>query len=508
MQSRETALAAALGQYLGWVGDPVATLAAAVQADPGFILGHTTMAALNSLGGVPGTAAPVADALAKAVAAGPATPRDTLHLQAAQAWAAGDIDVAAAHWEMAVRQDPRDLLALRLAHDTHFFLGDAAKLRDVPLAALPAYADDPAQRGFVLGMAAFGLEETGAYAEAERAGREAVDLNPADAWAVHAVAHVLEMQDRPTEGVAWLRGLEAHWAPATGLAVHQWWHLALYLIELGQFDEALALYDASIRASATPMILDLVDAAALLWRLQLLGVPLGSRWQELAALWAPYAEDHVLAFNDVHIAFTLTAAGDDAAAARLEDSVAHYAATASGANARISAQLGLPIIHALRAFHQGRFTEVVALLKPFYQNLAPIGGSNAQRDLFIQTLGIAAYQAGDTATVAEVAAERRRLKIGNPRAWARHTPRRELLPHRRQHEAPLQPRHAVHRRQPQIPRQPQRRVVAGEQPVQRVGGGQHQQIRRPPRRLVARQQRRLARIIRRQDQIRQRQRIA
>ncbi len=181
--SRIAALDKALGEYLSWKGDPVATLSAALESDPEFVLGFTTIAALNSLGGVAGEAAPVREALAAAGSVGRVlSVREALHLDGAKSWAAGDITKAAEAWEQALRHDPRDLLALRLAHDTHFFLGDAEKLRDVPLSVLPVYAGDESRRGYVLGMAAFGLEETGRYKEAEQAGREAVAVNPEDAW--------------------------------------------------------------------------------------------------------------------------------------------------------------------------------------------------------------------------------------------------------------------------------------------------------------------------------------
>ena len=416
--TRAAALEETLAQYLGWNGDPVATLQAAVDADPDFVLGYSTLSAFNSLGGVKGDAAAVRlPLLAAARITRALTPRERLHLSGAKAWADGDITGAAQCWEQAVAADPADLLALRLAHDTHFFLGALEKLRDVPLSVLPAYEKDP-RRGFVLGMAAFGLEETGHYGQAEKAGRAAVELNPADAWAVHAVAHVLEMEGRPEEGVAWLRGLEPHWTPAAALAVHNWWHAALYLIELGRLDEALALYDAHIRATPSEMVLDLVDAAALLWRLELVGADVGARWQALSPAWRIYAEDHVLAFNDLHIALTLEGAGETAAADALEASIERYAATHDGTDAKVSAELGLPVIRAMRAYRRGDHASTVALLAPIFKRLSPIGGSNAQRDLIIQTLGIAAFKAGEPKIAAQVAAERRKLKSGTPRAWA------------------------------------------------------------------------------------------
>ncbi len=418
MDAREAALDKALAEYLSWKGDPVATLSAALESDPEFVLGYTTIAALNCLGGVKGDAAPVREALAAAGKVTHLTARERLHLAGAKGWAEGDIAGAAQAWEQVLAADPTDLLALRLAHDTHFFLGAGEKLRDVPLSVLPGYAGNDSRRGFVLGMAAFGLEETGDYAAAEQAGREAVALNPGDAWAVHAVAHVLEMEGRAEEGIAWLRALEAHWTPAAMLAVHNWWHAGLFLIELGELDAALAVYDSHIIAVDPAMILDLVDAAALLWRLELLGMDVGDRWAQLAPKWLVHAEDHVLAFNDLHIAMTLAGAGDDTQADALEASIENYVAGHNGTNAGVSAALGLPVIRALRAFRKGDFARVIVLLQPIYRRLAPVGGSNAQRDLIIQTLGIAAYKAGDSALARDVATDRLKLKIGSPRAWA------------------------------------------------------------------------------------------
>lgn len=416
--ARDAAFTQAVDEYLGWYGDPVASLNKALDADPGFLLGYTTFAALHSLGGVPGEAEPIQTALKAAEALSTsASTREKLHLKAAQNWANGAITAAAQAWELALAEDPHDLLALHLAHDTHFYLGDARKLRDVPLSVLPAQPPGSKARGYVLGMAAFGLEEGGEYAEGERAGREALEINPADTWAVHAVAHVLEMQRRPSEGISWMRGLEPHWTAATELAVHQWWHLCLYLLEAGRFDEVLEIYDVHIRATNSAVILDLVDAAALLWRLELLGVDVGERWAKLAPVWGQHAEEHVLAFNDVHIAFTLDSAGDDAGLEALETSLARYAE--SGAeNAKFTRETGQPVIHALHAFRHGDFAKTVELLAPVRGHLKQLGGSNAQRDLFIQTLVIAAFRAGQPELARQVIVERQALKAGTARAFA------------------------------------------------------------------------------------------
>ncbi len=305
---------------------------------------------------------------------------------------------------------PRDVWALRFAHDTYFYLGDAGNLRDSIARVLPEWPESDPLHGYILGMHAFGLEEVGDFRQAEVKGRSAVERNQKDTWAIHAVAHVLEMEGRTIEGIGWYHDLKEHWTAAPGLAVHQWWHLALYLIERGRLDEALALYDAEIRKTGSGAILDLVDAAALLWRLKLAGLDVGTRWQELAPHWYSHTDDHVLVFNDVHIALVAGIAGDRAAEGKLERSLGDYVGKSKGTNRDISAEVGRHLIAAIAAFAKGEFERVIELMLPIRYQVRRIGGSNAQRDLFNQTLIAAAINANRLSLAWALLAERVSLK--------------------------------------------------------------------------------------------------
>jgi tetratricopeptide (TPR) repeat protein len=401
----------ATGEYLGWIGDPVATLAAAVEHEPDFALGHVLIGALRLLGGEPGHSEGVQTALT-AARRNEAKLGDweRAHIAALDAWARDDIRRGAAIWEDILIDHPRDIWALRFAHDTYFYLGDAGNLRDSIARVLPAWSESDPLYGFLLGMHAFGLEEVGDFRQAEVKGRMAVEHNPADTWAVHAVAHVLEMEGRTIEGIGWYGDLKQHWVKAAGLAVHQWWHLALYLIERGRPEEALALYDAELRKTGSGAILDLVDAAALLWRLRLAGVDIGNRWQELAPHWYGHIGEHVLVFNDVHIALTAGLAGDRSAEARLAQSLDGYVAGNKGTNRGISAEVGRDLIAAIAAFAAGNFERAVELMLPIRYQVRRIGGSNAQRDLFNQTLIAAAINADRLPLARALLAERVALK--------------------------------------------------------------------------------------------------
>ncbi len=410
--SPESALAydRALADYYALGGDPVGGLKAALSHDAGFALGATAIAALFLAGSFRADHAEVKGALKAARAASRrATARERLHLEAVETWAEGRLRDATAVWEEILVEHPTDALALRLAQDLYLFLGASTAMRDSVARVLPEWRDGDALTSYVWGMRAFGLEETGDYAAAEAAAREALRRNPADAWAVHALAHVFEMTSRLEEGVAFLTQTNPDWRHAHFLAGHNGWHLALYLIELGRTDEALAGFDRHmVAAMKNGQTLDRVDAAALLWRLELEGVDVGARWAPVRRAWGPHLHDHTLAFNDLHLAFA--AARDPGLAAQWRDSLDAFAGEAEGDNAVVMTAVGRPLIDAMLDFGEGRFAQAVEAIVPLRYDVWRIGGSHAQRDVVDLTLIAAAERAGESNLARALLAERAALR--------------------------------------------------------------------------------------------------
>jgi tetratricopeptide (TPR) repeat protein len=423
------ALDQAIGEYLGWVGDPIATLSHAAEKDEGFALAHVFTGVLRLLSGEVASASPgLAESRRRSKAAkSQLTAWEQAHVAAFEAWGEDQIRRAVAIWEEILIDRPRDIWALRFAHDTYFYLGDAANLRDSPARVLPAWPADDDFHGYLLGMHAFGLEECGDYRAAEAAGRRAVEGNPADTWAIHAVAHVLEMEGRQADGVAWLRGLQAHWQAAPALAVHQWWHLALFLIERGRLDEVLEIYDRHVWGKPSAALLDLVDAAALLWRLQLAGVDVGKRWRGLSENWYAHLDNHVLVFNDAHIAMVAGRLKDKATLQRLDRSIARYVEERQGTNRDITQQVGGAVVKAIEAFAAGDFARTIDLLLPLRYEIWRIGGSHAQRDIFSQTLIAAALAAKRWPLARALLAERVALKPASSSSWRQYAGTLEKL---------------------------------------------------------------------------------
>ncbi|HEX2809705.1 MAG TPA: tetratricopeptide repeat protein [Kineosporiaceae bacterium] len=407
----------ALELLLSFTGDPIGAIEEALAIDSSFLLGHCLRADLMLLGTDKLYLPEAIASLERAEAlAGGGTEREQWHVAAVRAWVDGQFERAADCWERALLLAPRDALALIAAHQADFFLGASQSLRDRIARVLPEWDADTPGYGFVLGMYAFGLEEMGDYAAAEQHGRHAVALYPRDAWAIHAVAHTYEMQGRTADGIGWLTAREDDWARDNFFAVHNWWHLSLYHLELEQPKAVLDIYDTRIRGEPSSAMLDLLDASALLWRLHLSEVDTGERWTEVADTWRGFADDRWYTFNDLHAMLAFAAVGAQDDAERLLTALAEVA-TGTTTNARMAREVGLAEARGLWAFGTGDYARALADLMPIRFTAARAGGSHAQRDLLQMTCVETAHRAGEHRLARALLNERLALKPFSPHNW-------------------------------------------------------------------------------------------
>jgi len=410
----------ALHQFNCYIGDPVATISATLAERPDFVMGQV-MKAYLFLTSTEAGALPVARACLETLGKSLMNERERAHAQVAETLLAGRLEETQRRLEAVLLTWPRDLLALQVSHLLDFYLGDARNLRDRVARRLHAWSPADANWHALLGMHAFGLEEMGQYAQAEEKGRAAVELERRDGWAWHAVAHVKEMQNRPDEGIAWLEPGSGDWGPDSIFDVHNWWHLALYHLELDETARVLELYDGPIRQDRSGVALDMIDASAMLWRLMLRGVPVGqARWDEIANTWAPWVEDGVYAFNDVHALMAFVGAGRDDLAERqlatMKRAAAGKGTLGEGSNQAMARQVGLPVAEALVAFGRGKYATAIDRLQHIRPLANRFGGSHAQRDVIDLTLIEAAKRAGHRELLVALAGERTAARPHSPLA--------------------------------------------------------------------------------------------
>lgn len=374
----------ALALFLSWrqgAEDPVAQ---ALRAAPRFVMAHLLQAHQLVSSRDPQRVRAARPVLERAADL-PANDIEQLHRAALAAALDDDYEGAKAWLGRLLHLQPLDVLALQLAHAFDHYTGDAAGLRDRVAAVLPAWSGRMPGYHAVLAMHAFGLEESGAYAHAERCARAALALNPHDARAHHVMAHVFEMTARPGAGIRWMNEHVDRWGVDTVVATHGNWHLALFHLALGAPGHALALYDRRVRSGPSQQVADLIDAAALLWRIQLDEVDAGPRWTELADAWAPHIDDAFCSFNDLHAMLAFVGARDWGRARRL-DAALVQAQTRPTRHGRTTRQFGLGACRALVAFGHGEHAVAAGLLGRLPALAHRLGGSHAQRDVLNVTL--------------------------------------------------------------------------------------------------------------------------
>ena len=346
-----------------------------------------------------------------------ATKREQLHVKALEAWAAGDIMAACLRWEQVLTEAPLDLMALKLHHTMTFYTGRSQVMRSVVSGVLGEWSDQVPDYGCVQGMYAYALEECGAYDEAERWGRQAVERNPGDLWAIHSVAHVLEMQGRSAEGVKWLDYTPEQWAHKNPFKAHVWWHGALFMLAQGQNDRALDLYDKALCSVNSEQYVDVSNQAALLKRIEMGGVDVGERWRALAVHSEKRIHDHMLPFRDAHFSLALAANGNFDVARKHVESMAAFSAQGEGWRAEATRDVLIPLCEGMIAYEAGDYDKAIDLIWPLRHDIMTIGGSHAQRDLFAQIMCDAAVRSSRKSVARSLLSERVRNRSTRQRNW-------------------------------------------------------------------------------------------
>lgn len=360
-------------------------------AHDGGVIVNTFCAALHLFAEAPSGYANAKPFLAQAAASRqPASERERQWRQAVQAWADDDIARAIALLSDIVAAHPRDLAALKLAQYLLFNLGDAPGMLRVALQSQDAAADLP----YLHGMAAFAFEQCHLLRDAEAAARRAIAMQADEPWAHHALAHVMLTEGRIAEGRAFMEQVNPTWIGLNSfMETHNWWHLALFALEQGDDAAALAIYDAHVWGVCREYSQDQIGAVSLLARLELAGVDVGARWQNLGEYLAARTQDQVQPFLDMQYLYGLARAGRPEADALLRN-VEAFARNAPQLTRAAWQRVAVPACHGLLAHARGDFETAVDQLGIALPRLLEIGGSHAQRELFEQVFIDALVRSG------------------------------------------------------------------------------------------------------------------
>ena len=403
----------ALKDFQTYTGDPIERIEQTLTRSPEFVLGHVFRAINYCLTSERRFMDAAVASLAAAQALnGSANQREKMLIRATKQLVEGDWDGAGKVFDAVLTEYPRDIFVLQAAHLLDFFRGDALNLRNRPARALPDWSESMPGYSYIHGLYAFGLEEMNQYDEAEHHGRKALELDRVDAWAVHAVVHVMEMQGRAGEGIQFLESRHADWAPENSLAHHNWWHLGLLYLEQHDDQRVLQILDDHI-AEGGDFSLSLVDVTAMLWRLQLIGIDLGTRMDQVARIWAEKMDEvGFYGFNDFHAAMAFAGSGETGLLGEVEAGLVATSAANDRATSTTTSQVSLPLVRALIAMQEDRCGDAVQYMLDVRDVAHRFGGSHAQRDVISLTLLAAARRNGEERLVQHLMNERDMAKPG------------------------------------------------------------------------------------------------
>lgn len=386
----ETSSAAAWNRawwdFVHFDADPFEALAPANRDDERFVLGPVFLAIYSMLAGLRADAPQVADAAAAARSRCGSDAREHTFVAAMDQIVAGEFTAAANSFD-AWAHERQDFAAVRIAHDLYLHVGDnEGRLRSSTQALRHWTVGEPGT-SLVAGMHAFSLNEVGETDLAERVARRALDADPRDLWARHALAHVYETIDDVDAGIDMLDGSRDIWVRQDSLAIHIWWHLALRHFAAGRVGAVVDIFDQTLPSADTAFRLS--DLTSLLWRLELAGEHVGSRWTDLATRWAAMPDTHhTTAFLDVHAAMAFARCGGHGQAlspAAWRDDLARTWAASTSENAVIFRDVVAPLVDAVGAFAEGDHAGSIERFEMAWTKRHRMGGSNAQRDLLTMT---------------------------------------------------------------------------------------------------------------------------
>ncbi|WP_298858597.1 tetratricopeptide repeat protein [uncultured Sulfitobacter sp.] len=308
------------------------------------------------------------------------TTREGLIIDAAAAWTQNDVPNLLRICDEITTDHPRDMAVLKLAQYHLFNLGDATGMLRMALKALPE-AEDIA---YAHGMVAFGYEQCHLISRAERAARHAMALQHDEAWAHHAIAHVMLTEGRVAEGAAFMESVAKTWGGLNSfMRSHNWWHLALFYISLGRHDDVRKAYDTHVWGLAKNYSQDQVGATSLLARMEFAGVDVGDRWGDVADHVATRGADTVSPFLTLQYLYALARTSRPEARPLMQAIVAR-AQDDTQYDHIAWRDVALPAAQSIIAHSKGDWDTAITQMARALPRMSECGGSHAQRDLFEQ----------------------------------------------------------------------------------------------------------------------------
>jgi len=308
-----------------------------------------------------------------------ALPREKLLFGLLNAWVNDQPASIIEHTDRILAQWPRDLVTLKIRHYHAFIHGCFEDMLMTAQHCASAAGDLAALHG----MLAFSYEQCHDLKAAESAARHALKIDPGEPWSQHALAHVLLTENRIDEGVRFLESNSGRWDHLTSfMYTHLWWHLALFYLAQNRVAHALQVYDKHCWTRDRSFSQDQIGAVSLLVRLELAGAEVEERWAELAEWLAPRQCDVSQPFLSLQYLYGLLRARRPEGQRLLE--AIEQLSSRNILDYPVWNLVGIPLARGIAAYLERDDSLATAYFDTALPHLQDIGGSHAQRDLFLK----------------------------------------------------------------------------------------------------------------------------
>jgi uncharacterized NAD(P)/FAD-binding protein YdhS len=360
--------------------------AAAVAEDPNHARAHIALAMIaterpDRAGGPDAVTGHLARARA-ALAHG--TDEDRSHVEAIATWCekgnAAGTDALIDHLDRV----PDDAVALLVLAPSIAFAGAGDALPDA-WQYVERFTGVHGEAPWYLGLRAYGRTEQGLWYDAADLADAALELDPGNGNAAHALTHVHYETDAHGAGLKWL----TDWIPGDGSTQrylpHFQWHAALHELAMGDAAAAARRYAAFLAPPHSKDVRCLVDAGSLAWRARL-----HPDWvtppdpMPLLAEVGSLAYEPQTPFIAFHALLVLAAANDPTAIRAID---------VPGATDAQATTLRL-IGEGLIALTEGEPRAALDYLLESLPGLPSIGGSRVQQEVILETALAAMLQLG------------------------------------------------------------------------------------------------------------------
>jgi hypothetical protein len=397
---------------MGGLGNSIMELG---KADDDFIMGHCLRAGASLLGSSDSLNSasfkPYIQSLKEKCARLHSTlsRRETTHIKALELCYKGYLPEACSYWETILVEHPNDMLAAYLAHWGYFYMGYKYQMRDSIAKILPKWRPSTPLYGYLYGMYAFGLTQSGELDKAAINALRGLELNKNDIWSTHALAHVYEYRSEADKGVKFLLDTENDWSRCDLLSTHNYWHMGLYYLEKGEHEQVINIIDNQLMRS-----LDCHNAVSLMMRLRMddiehkIGIDyFDSRWSKLNEKFKTNIKEHGYMYSDFHLACILGYSANDEQKQVYFNTLNKFINTPDEESSlneqadeellksllksnkhnikntlkRFNYEIANDLFQAIFHYFDDEYEKVVELIYPIRYELYKIGGSNAQRDL-------------------------------------------------------------------------------------------------------------------------------